>query len=417
MGPRRAIVIESPTRLASAKTSASVVKKNKKSKDSSITLKKILNPKTNNLKTKTSKQKAKDPVPDLDHTPGESDISENLLDNNSFLDLSPANINDLKAADKQFINSYNSSESVTIRGSQSLNEKDNIIPKPILAFGDFESVSKIVNSAPISKPARFKLANIIKNKVVVQHRVCISTATIADKSLIKKQLNLAQIGFNTYTERELRDNCFVLKNFIKKDEPGILQTLRSANIPVSRVDISNTTVEHPTYFVYCPPNISLYDLIKYHSTIAQLEVKWEKFDTGRKPLTQCRNCQRWGHAQGNCGFPFRCVCCSGDHKKGACPRQTFEYQQKILIPPYCVNCKGGHSANYKHCPVYLEYSAKAHSNTNDITKTLLKSKIAILQKQIERDRTRLGNQDLTPSTSRTGNNRYRFVSSTGAHSS
>lgn len=59
---------------------------------------------------------------------------------------------------------------------------------------------------------------------------------------------------------------------------------------------------------------------------------------------QCYRCQLYGHAQGMCRAPHRCVRCGGAHMAHACPKATSE-------APTCANCRGPHPANYGGCPL------------------------------------------------------------------
>lgn len=59
---------------------------------------------------------------------------------------------------------------------------------------------------------------------------------------------------------------------------------------------------------------------------------------------QCYRCQLYGHAQGMCRAPHRCVRCGGAHMAHACPKATSE-------APTCANCGGPHPANYGGCPL------------------------------------------------------------------
>lgn len=63
--------------------------------------------------------------------------------------------------------------------------------------------------------------------------------------------------------------------------------------------------------------------------------------------TQCRNCQRLGHAAISCHYPTLCRRCSGPHSL-----ETCTYKDKSDIK--CVNCAGPHMASDRKCPMYLQ---------------------------------------------------------------
>ncbi|XP_058984318.1 uncharacterized protein LOC131805087 [Musca domestica] len=95
----------------------------------------------------------------------------------------------------------------------------------------------------------------------------------------------------------------------------------------------------------------------------------------KKGLTQCHNCQRHYHVSVNCGMPYCCVKCAGDHGKGKCkiPKGvnkptmipvTDPVTGKVTMRPdyvfKCVNCnRTGHAANARDCPTRLKLLAKA----------------------------------------------------------
>uniref|UniRef100_T1PD46 Peptidase n=1 Tax=Musca domestica TaxID=7370 RepID=T1PD46_MUSDO len=95
----------------------------------------------------------------------------------------------------------------------------------------------------------------------------------------------------------------------------------------------------------------------------------------KKGLTQCHNCQRHFHVSTNCGMPYCCVKCAGDHGPGKCkiPKGvnkptmipvTDPVTGKVTMRPdyvfKCVNCnRTGHAANARDCPTRLKLLAKA----------------------------------------------------------
>jgi hypothetical protein len=54
----------------------------------------------------------------------------------------------------------------------------------------------------------------------------------------------------------------------------------------------------------------------------------------RSGLTQCYNCQKFGHVWVNCRQPPRCLWCGGGHLHKECPKS-----QKENSTPNCCNCK------------------------------------------------------------------------------
>lgn len=66
-------------------------------------------------------------------------------------------------------------------------------------------------------------------------------------------------------------------------------------------------------------------------------------------LTQCHNCQQFGHVWANCRQPPRCLWCGGGHLHKECPEK-----ENASSTPACCNCKlaegeKAHPANYRGC--------------------------------------------------------------------
>ncbi|UYV71775.1 hypothetical protein LAZ67_9000338 [Cordylochernes scorpioides] len=71
----------------------------------------------------------------------------------------------------------------------------------------------------------------------------------------------------------------------------------------------------------------------------------ESFRTTNR-VTQCFNCQGFGHGQLNCFLKPKCVKCAEEHHSKDCPRKSRQ------LPPKCANCEEAHTANYRGCPKF-----------------------------------------------------------------
>lgn len=70
-------------------------------------------------------------------------------------------------------------------------------------------------------------------------------------------------------------------------------------------------------------------------------------------ITQCHNCQQFGHVASNCFRDFRCVKCHLTHAQGKCPTDILTDETTTRPTPGCVNCgKIGHPANFRGCEVH-----------------------------------------------------------------
>jgi len=69
----------------------------------------------------------------------------------------------------------------------------------------------------------------------------------------------------------------------------------------------------------------------------------ELFESGCK-LTQCFNCQKYGHVARACRSPVRCSYCSKGHSSKDCSSQSDRASKR------CSNCNGPHEAWARNCP-------------------------------------------------------------------
>jgi len=64
-----------------------------------------------------------------------------------------------------------------------------------------------------------------------------------------------------------------------------------------------------------------------------------------KSLSQCHNCQQYGHTKAYCGYQSRCVHCGLNHLSSVCPNSRN-------IPTKCALYSQNYPANYKGCIIY-----------------------------------------------------------------
>ena len=74
-------------------------------------------------------------------------------------------------------------------------------------------------------------------------------------------------------------------------------------------------------------------------------------------VTQCFNCQSFGHSAKNCRSKQKCLICGENHSHKRCPNEEAR-------KPKCANCKGPHIASYKGCPEYKKKAFRQHVVNN-----------------------------------------------------
>ena len=87
----------------------------------------------------------------------------------------------------------------------------------------------------------------------------------------------------------------------------------------------------------------------------KVEEFWSPFS-----VTQCFNCQSFGHLAKNCRSKQKCLICGESHSHKGC-------LNKKARRPKCANWKGSHVASYKGCPEYKKPAFTQHLINNQKT--------------------------------------------------
>lgn len=112
--------------------------------------------------------------------------------------------------------------------------------------------------------------------------------------------------------------------------------------------------------VKSPEDISKLLKIK---TIASFRIKWKAYRSSRK-ITQCFQCQEYGHGITNCHNLPRCVKCSVPHLTKNCTNPSSN-------PVIYTNCQRPHLATYRLCPKYIEDSSKVEQQRSQRKKNII----------------------------------------------
>lgn len=100
------------------------------------------------------------------------------------------------------------------------------------------------------------------------------------------------------------------------------------------------------YVVYFKQkSITLKELRNNYCNIEYIRVRWEYQRVNKGKITQCFNCQMFGHGSSRCKVKTFCAKCAGNHLTADCN----ELQEK------CANCNGPHKAMSQNCPSRQNY--------------------------------------------------------------
>jgi hypothetical protein len=103
----------------------------------------------------------------------------------------------------------------------------------------------------------------------------------------------------------------------------------------------------PLILVTLTRNIKSHEIFKLNS-LNHIIIKVESY-TAQTGLTQCYNCQIFGHVLANYKQPTQCLWCVGGHMHRKCPETT-----NTEPTPSCCNCtlvegEKSHPASYQGC--------------------------------------------------------------------
>ncbi|VVC26292.1 Pre-C2HC domain [Cinara cedri] len=162
---------------------------------------------------------------------------------------------------------------------------------------------------------------------------------------LKKQ----KAEYHTYQLKEDNPMRVVIRNL----HPSTSTELFKSELELRLFEVRQvTSVLHkidkhplPLFFVDFEPTSQSNDIHKLKSLI-HTKIKVEE-PYKLKTISQCINCQDYGHTKSYCGYPARYVRCGALHSSSACtnPRDAT---------PKCALCSGDHPSNYKGCSVYKE---------------------------------------------------------------
>lgn len=207
-------------------------------------------------------------------------------------------------------------------------------------------------------------------KIMGKNATNIGVCTLEDFEKVKKLLVEHKINYYTYTPKGLRPYTLVLEGLSGTyDVDDVRSYLSGLQI---KLDINRLVkLEGNRWLLQLSreSDVEAFYRVRY---ILHCRVGMRKFKRGA--VTQCFNCQRFGHTSANCHMPYRCVKCGGSHGPGNCSipdRQdnveenletdpiTGRVVKRIGLPVRCVNCGvDGHAASSKQCPRRIELLRK-----------------------------------------------------------
>jgi len=177
----------------------------------------------------------------------------------------------------------------------------------------------------------------------------IQTANPESYRILVHFLKDKKAQYHTFQLKEDKPTRAVIRNL----HPSTSTDLIKSELELRLFEVRNVTnVLHkttkrplPLFFVDLEPNHYSNDIFKL-SSLLHTKVKVEE-PYKPKVISQCLNCQEYGHTRAYCGYSARCVRCSAFHPSSECSKSRDS-------PAKCALCSGDHPANYRGCSVYKE---------------------------------------------------------------
>lgn len=165
-----------------------------------------------------------------------------------------------------------------------------------------------------------------------------------DYNSMTKYLKENKIEFFSYMSKNNRPYKVVLSGLEKMDPNKLKQDLINVNLQVLDVKPVFKKTEYNKeiilYIIYLKKgSITLKDLKEKYKSIDYIRVKWSYQSKQQHKITQCYNCQMYGHGSNHCNIKTFCAKCAGPHSTSACTSNDAK----------CANCNGQHPSNYSMC--------------------------------------------------------------------
>lgn len=176
-----------------------------------------------------------------------------------------------------------------------------------------------------------------------------------------RYLKEEEAQFHTYQLREDKPLRIVIRNLHPSTPTDtIKEELELLSFEVRQViNVLHKINKNPLplFFVDLEPTSNSSEIF-HLSSLLHTKIKIEE-PFKPKSISQCHNCQQYGHTKAYCGYQPCCVRCGLGHLSSLCPNSRD-------LPTKCALCSQNHPANYKGCTIYkdLQRRKKPSSSSN-----------------------------------------------------
>jgi hypothetical protein len=181
------------------------------------------------------------------------------------------------------------------------------------------------------------------------------TKSMTDFEAVKSYFSTHNLSFYSFFPKSLKPVKAVLRylplNTPAEDISDGLINLGFDVVSVKQLitcrSSSEGTRNLPLFLITLPRTAKSQEIFKLNS-LCHISIRVEAY-RAQSGLTQCHNCQQFGHVWANCKQPPRCVWCGSGNFHKECPEK-----ENTTSTPVCCNCQlvegeKPHPTNYRGC--------------------------------------------------------------------
>lgn len=194
-----------------------------------------------------------------------------------------------------------------------------------------------------------KIKDYSIRKISIGHKIFCYDTTDLEKTL--DEFKKRKLEYFSYTSKSNKPVKAILSGLDVMDVNKVKGELIDLGLHCIDVKLVHRVTEYNreiilyiVYFKY--RSITVKELRENYNNINHIRVKWEYQTKKTNKITQCYNCQMFGHGSQNCNVKSFCSICAGPHLTANCFSTIVK----------CVNCGGTHKSTYNECPNRVKYA-------------------------------------------------------------
>ena len=264
-----------------------------------------------------------------------------------------------KMSSKKYKN--NASSSSGTQNVLNVNNNNYFAPLQTVDIDDLDDDHIATESKPKIAPI-----TILKCKIEEIHELCLLNK-VTDYSIRKISIGLklfcstkqscevmcnaisGKYEFFSYATKDEKPYKALLFGLDSQDPNELKNKLCSLGLNCHDVKIVHKKNQYATYVIFVVylqrKSITIKELRQKFDVIDYVKVKWDYQTTKRNKITQCYNCQMFGHGSSHCKVKTFCANCAGNHLTKDCTESVAK----------CANCNGPHKSTDDKCPSKSQY--------------------------------------------------------------